>query len=155
MRTDADIESLVNDLDTAEVGSLVTLVSKLDPLAVTNDGTPVYGADEINLIQRFQQFATDHPVENEDDAGSRDEFFAGKTDESGVEAESGDDPDNDGDIPGTGEDGDDVADLVAHDAKVGFPGMVEIPIGEAGPLPWEAPAGNGGEARAEVMHHNI
>jgi len=96
MRTDADIESFVNDLDTDEVGALVTLVAKLDPLEVTSDGTPVYSADEINLIQRFLQFATDHPVEDNFDV---------VTDPDGLEAEdlNGTD-DESGDMPGTGED---------------------------------------------------
>lgn len=142
-RTEADIETFINDLDTDEVAALVNLVSGLDPLA-EKDGKPAYGVHELNLIQLFQQFTASYP-EGEDSEVEVDEDGLEKED---VEAEEGENPDEDGDIPGTGEteeeyvarlkaenegDGnahngnsDDVSDLVKHDFEAGIPGATRI-----------------------------
>lgn len=120
MRTDADIETFINDLDGDEVAILVDLINDLDPLKMVGDH-PKFNAGEINVIQRFQQFVIDHPDEDVN------------VDQDGLEAEVGENPDEDGDIPDTGEDDDDVSDLVAHDVKAGFPGMTEVPAGNGGP----------------------
>lgn len=117
-RTEADVEAFFNDLDTDEIAELIQLVDSLDPLEMEG-GEPKYTADQINLIQRFQQFVVDHPAEH---AGA----FDVEADEDGLEREVGDNPDEDGDIPGTGED---VAD--------------------------EQPAGSGGLATQDVHSHNI
>lgn len=87
-RTDADIEGLINDLDSDETGVLIELIAKLDSVA-TVDGLPVYTADEITLIGRFQQFVTDY-VDDE-------------TDDDGDFEDENEDDENSEDIPGTGE----------------------------------------------------
>lgn len=108
MRTEADVDQFLNDLDTDEVTKLIDLVSDLNPLAKDDNDKPVFGADEMNLIQRFQQFVKDYPVVDAVDS-----------DGDGVEDEDveGENTDEDGDIPGTGEDPnpDDVSVPVKHD----------------------------------------
>ncbi len=97
MRSAADVEAFVNDLDTEEVDILVDLIADLDPLYKVGDA-PKYNAGEINLILRFQQFVQDHPVDT-------DENFDVVADSDGFEAEDVDGTaDDSGDIPGTGED---------------------------------------------------
>lgn len=136
-RTEADIESFINDLDTDEVAVLVNLVAGLDPLA-EKDGKPAYTVHQLNLIQIFQQFATSYPegedsevetdedgLEKEDVDGENSEDIAGtgETDEEYVarkKAESDGNSHNNNDNP------DDVSSLVKHDFEVGIPGATRI-----------------------------
>lgn len=137
-RTNADIESFIGDLDTDEVACLVRLVSGLDPLSQQEDGKPVYGAEEINLIQGFQQFAASYPEgddvesdieEDEDEVESEEtEDIPGKgeTDEEYVERTKNENAEGDGNAHNLNKDSDDVSDLVKHDFEAGIPGMHRI-----------------------------
>lgn len=106
-RTEADVEAFFNDLDTDEVAELVQLVDGLDPLEMEG-GEPKYTAEQINLIQRFQQFVIDHPAEHaaaDDDVDSdfEPEDDDIEVDESGLEKETLHEGDSTEDVPGTGE----------------------------------------------------
>ena len=96
MRTQADVDEFINDLDTDEVNVLVEVVANVDPLQ-TNEGKPRWNADQMNLIQRFQQFVKDHPAEYPD----ADEDLDVEVDESGLEKETLHEESED--IAGTGE----------------------------------------------------
>lgn len=89
-RTASDIETFINDLDGDEVATLVELVAGLNPLAQDDNG-PIFSADELNLIQRFQQFTESHPEGD----GVEPEDIDGTGFDNGEESE---------DIPGSGED---------------------------------------------------
>lgn len=50
------VEAFFNDLSEEDLDTLIQVVSRLDPLEIKDDA-PVYSVDEIDLIQRFQDFA--------------------------------------------------------------------------------------------------
>ena len=97
-RTDADVEGFFNDLDSDDTELLLELVAGMDPLAM-EEGKPKYTGEQITLIGRFQQFAADYTVDDEDDD---DDYSDVEADEDGLEKEDVD-GENSEDIPGTGE----------------------------------------------------
>lgn len=64
-KSENDVDTFFNDLDADELETLLRFVAKVDPLEM-GDGKPKYVSDEIDLIQKFQEFVGDDVEEDAD-----------------------------------------------------------------------------------------
>lgn len=71
-KSENDVDTFFNDLDADELETLLRFVARVDPLEMT-DGKPKYISDEIDLIQKFQEFVGDDVEEDEEEDGDLDE----------------------------------------------------------------------------------